>query len=201
MILAAALRGPGPPPPAADPMEKWQAFFGEVRQAVSIDTFQADAASRLLERAGREFPRQKPLVDELVEGQHQVARSALENLPRERWLENREKAERLRAWLAFMKRDTAAADRILAYRGTCSILIQVHPYAELRGPLVSALPPQERCTPAALRDVEITDGEIEILHPEHGRHPIPVRGLKNGTSYVLEGTWDRKEDLKLVEGK
>jgi serine/threonine protein kinase len=189
------------PPPAVDPMEKWPAFLGELRQATSADTFRAEAAAPLLERVDREFPRQKPLVDELLDGQHRIIQSSLENLPRDRWLDNRAKVERYRAWLAFMKRDTAAGDRILGYRGTCSILIHVHPFAEVRGPFVSALPPQERYTPLALRDVEIADGEIEILHPSYGKHSLPVKDLKNGVSYILEGTWENKEGITMKEGK
>jgi len=202
VILAAALRKPSPPPPpAANPMEGWPAFFAEYRQALSADTFRADAATRLLERAERDFPLQKSLLDEFLSGQHQVVAATLGSLPRERWLENREKAGRYREWLAFLKKDTAAADAILAWRGTCTILIYVHPYAEVRGPFVSALDPGERFTPLNLRNVDISDGTIEFHHPAHGAHPVAVKGLRNGASYVIEGSWERREEIQIREGK
>ncbi len=138
-------------------------------------------------------------MDDFIEDQHRIIATTLDSLPRERWLDHRVKAERYRAWLAFMRKDTAAADRILAWRGTCTIRIHVHPYAEVRGPFVEALPPQERYTPLALLGVEIADGEIEILHPAHGKRSVPVRDLRNGASYVLEGTWEKKEAIALKE--
>jgi len=203
VILATVLRSPpSPPPPAVEPAEEWKALFGEIRNALSIDTFRGPAAAApLLARAERDFPRNKVLVDEFVEGQHRILINILENLPRERWLDSQERVGRYRAWLAFANKDTAAAEKILKYRGTCSIRIHVHPYAEVRGTFASSLPPQERFTPLALLDVEIADGEIEISHPTYGSRSIPVRGLRNGGAYLLEGKWESKEDLQLKEGK
>jgi serine/threonine protein kinase len=206
VVLAAVLalsrrEGPAPRPAPADSMEKWPAFFDELRQATSEETFRADAAAPLLDRVAREFPRQKSLVDEFVNSQMLIIRSSLESLPRDRWLESRERVERYRAWLAFMKKDTAWADRILAWRGTCTIQIHVHPFAEVGGPFVAAFPPQERYTPLTLREMAIADGDLELSHPAHGKLTIALRGLKNGASYVLEGTWDRKESIVLKEGQ
>jgi hypothetical protein len=202
VVLALSRReGSAPQPAPADSMESWPAFFEELRQAISEETFRPEAAAPLLERVAREYPRQKSLVDELVNSQHLIVRNRLESLPRDRWLEDRGRVERCRAWLAFMKKDTGAADRILAWRGACSILIHVHPFAEVRGPFVAALPPQERYTPLALREMDIADGDIELYHPAHGKLAFPVRGLKPGASYVLEGTWDRKQDISLKEGQ
>ena len=200
VILAVASRGREPaPPPPAERLEEWQALFGEIKRALSADTFREDAAAPLLDRAKREFPRSQALVDDFIEDQHRIIATTLDTLPRERWLDHRAKAERYRAWLAFMGKDTAAADRILAWRGTCAIRIHVRPYAEVRGPFVDALPPQERYTPLALLGMEIADGEIEILHPAHGTRSVPVRDLRNGASYVLEGTWEKKEAIVLKE--
>ena len=88
---------------------------------------------------------------------------------------------------------------ILRYRGSCTILIHVHPYAEVEGPFVAGLPPEERCTPLALRGVEIAEGEIALRHPDFGSRSVPIPPLKNGRTYVLEGSWERREDLVLRE--
>jgi hypothetical protein len=126
-----------------------------------------------------------------------VVAQFLETLPRDRWLEMRERVRRHREWLEFVKRPTDPADRLLAYRGTFSLRIHVLPYAEVRGPLAETLPSGERYTPLALEDVEIADAAVELFHPDHRAWTVPLEGLENGRRYVIEGSWDRPDEIRL----
>lgn len=194
LLTGFLLSRPSPPPP--DP---WPPFFAELQKVLSPDTFQEQAASLLLERLDREFPRFRPTAQEYLRGQSRLVRRLMENLPRERWVEERPRVERYRNWLSFVGEDTSVADAILRYQGSCTILIQVSPYAEVDGRFVAGLPPEERWTPLALSKVEIIDGDIILRHPRFGNHSVRASGLKDGRTYVLEGSWDRREDLVLKE--
>jgi hypothetical protein len=193
-------------PPATggpDRLAQWSELEGALREALRADSFQASRAAELLARADREFPDQKAARQAILEGEHARVSQALRAIPRDQWLEEktRERVRSWRAWLAFAGRPADPADRILRYRGTCSIAIHVHPYAEARGPAVASLSAQDRLTPLALREFEIADGEVELAHPDFGTQTVALRGLEHGKSYVIEGDWKEKDAIALREGK
>ena len=154
-----------------------------------METFKADEAKALLAQAEREFPEQKKSVEALIERERKSIASALAALPRDRWLEERPRVAKYRDWLDFMKRPAKDAERILAWRGTCTLEVYVHPYAELRGPLVAGRTPQELVTPTVLRGFEIADGDLELAHPAHAPRRVRLQDLGPGRKYVLEGDW------------
>ena len=154
----------------------------------------------VLGRAAREFPEQKKAVDSFLESQHRFIVADIAAIPRERWLAERTRVERYRQWLAFAKRPTAEADRIVKYRGSCTIEIHVEPFAELKGPLVSGFKPEQRQTPVTLRDFEVVDGELELAHPGLGSTGVMLAGLVNGKTYVIEGNWNDRKNIRLREG-
>ncbi len=201
MLLASGGRGPAAPA-GPDRLAQWSGLEGALREALAADRFDGARAAELLARAEREFPEQKAARRAILDGEHARVAGALRDLPRDRWLyeADRERVRRYRSWLAFAGKPSDPADRILRFRGIFSIAIHVHPHAEVRGPLVASLPPAERATPLALRDVEIIDGEIELAHPDHGTKRIPLAGLANGRSYVVEGDWREKDRIALREG-
>jgi hypothetical protein len=57
--------------------------------------------------------------------------------------------------------------------------------------------PEDRCTPLTLRDVEIADGEVELIHPVHGRRTVRLAGLEHRMSYVIEGDWSAPDGITL----
>ncbi len=189
-----------PAPPAPGRLAVWSKLFSQLQDAISIDTFRADAAAPLLARIEKEFPDQKGSVDGLIEREHKAIAAALASLPRTRWLSERPRVKRIHEWLSFAKRPAGEAERILAWRGTCTILIHVEPYAELRGPLAERLSAADRVTPLRLQEFEIADGEIELVHPDHGSRRVKVFGLEDGKTYVLDGTWRDKDGIALREG-
>jgi hypothetical protein len=193
-------KGPPPVPPGAARAAHWNALLADLRRAVSIESFDAEAAGPLLSRARKEFPERQAELDELIQGQHRLIRTYLENLSRARWLESRSTVGAHRDWLAFMNLDTTLAQRILDFRGTCTILIQIHPYAEVRGPWVEPLAPEDRFTPLALKDVEILPAALELSHPTYGMKVVALEGLQNGKSYVVEGRWEQPDSIRQRQG-
>jgi len=192
---------PLPPPPAGpDRLKLWGELFPKVQKAIAVETFDPAAARPLLDRAGSEFPDQAESVMALIEGEHKDLVRAIEQLPRERWIESGPRVRRFRDWLAFMKRPTEAADRILAYRGTLTLTVQVAPYAELRGALVESLPPEERVTPLSVKGLEIREGTLEIVHPKFGSKLLTLPILKNGTHLTIEGQWKDPGSITIIEG-
>ena len=125
---------------------------------------------------------------------------ALEGMPRSAWLIRRPRVRRYRDWLAFAKKPTDAADRILRYRGTFTLTVQVSPYAELRGPAVENVPAEERVTPFTRKDLEIRDGGLELVHPNLGTHSVALPNLRNGAVLTVEGTMKDFKSIKLSEG-
>jgi hypothetical protein len=192
---------PPAPPPRDTRADDWRALFGKLRKALDVERVDAAAAAPLLARARAQFADQKSALDEFLEDQRKIVAAFLDNLPRSRWLESRARVAAYRDWLAFVGKDAAPAERILAYRGTCTIAIQVNPWAEVRGPIVEGLPPGERSTPLLLRDVEIRGGAIELAHPDHPARSIPLEGLEDGKSYVIEGSWEQPESIRRREGR
>jgi ribosomal protein S27E len=194
---------PAPPAPgvdAPDRLKEWSALFARLQPLLAPDAFDRSAVEPLLARVEREFPDQKRGVDLFVENEFKRLSHLLETLPRSSWLESAESVRKYRGWLAFMKQPTLSADRILAYRGTFSLAIQVSPYAEVRSPFVEGLPPEDRLTPLMVKDVEIRDGGIELFHPQLGRQTVALPPLRNGALLTLEGDLRRPETLKLREG-
>ncbi len=200
---ASYVRGAKQPPttPAGpDRLQLWAGLFPKLQKAVSIETFDAAVAAPLMERLEREFPEQKESVAAIVEGEYKDLQTALENLPRARWIESAPRVKRWREWLIFMKKPVNTVDRILAYRGTLTLTVQVAPYAEVRGPLVEGLTAVERTTPLCVKDVEIRDGGIELVHPDLGTHPVPLPPLKNGAFLVIEGSLKDPNSIRVREG-
>ncbi len=191
-----------PPPPPIDRLAEWSKLFVSLQDVLSAERFSAGEAAVLLARARREFPEQKKAVDTFIENQDRLVISALAALPRSRWRDpgERSRVERYRAWLAFGHRPTAEAERILAYRGTCTLEILVDPPAEIRGPLVASLDAERRQTPTALRDFEIADGELELVRPSYGSCVVRLKALEDGKTYVIEGAWKDKDTLEVKGG-
>jgi len=202
-LIATLLSRPAPPPlqrplfPATpDRGPAWQALFGKLRTALGADTFDAAAARPLKEEAARAYPEHWSEFETWLDQEHRLVDRALRDLPRERWLDSKDRARRYRDWLAFGGWPTEAADRVLAWRGTCMLRVHVHPYAALKGPGVDALPAAERVTPLAL-EMEVVDGDLELSHPVHGVRRVRLNELKHGTSYVIEGDWKEPERIAL----
>jgi hypothetical protein len=206
LLLAAAVgfyvrstRVPAPSPAGPDRLKEWAELFPRLQKAIASDTFDPAAATPMLERLDREFPEQKGSVTLLLESEYRDLARALEELPRSRWLELAPQVRRNRDWLRYMNKPVAAADRILAYRGTVSLTIQVTPYAEVRSPLLQGLPAEERVTPLSIRDLEIRDGGLELVHPTLGTHPIKLPELKNGARLIIEGSLKDPKTLRIRE--
>ena len=198
-----SLRPPRRPPPAPagpDRLKEWAGLFEQLRAALAVETFDGQAAGPLVERLERDFPEQKPGVDLYLESQGSVVERALQSLPRSEWLDSAPRVRKYRDWLRFAKKPTAEADRILNYRGSFSLTIQVAPYAELRGAYFDGLPPEERVTPLALKDLEIQDGGIELVHPEFGTHAVRLPALHPGSLITIEGNLSDPRTLQPREG-
>jgi hypothetical protein len=191
-------------PPAApagpDRLKEWAELFPKLQKAISSDTFDPAAATLLLERLERDFPEQKGSVTLLIESEFRDVARSLDEMPRSRWLDLAPQVRRSRDWLQYMKKPVAAADRILAYRGTVSFTIQVTPYAEVRSPLLEGLPAEERVTPLSVRDVEIREGGLELVHPKYGTHAVKLPELKNGARLVIEGSLKDPQTIRISEG-
>jgi hypothetical protein len=193
-------RTPPTPPDAPDRLKAWSELFAGLQSALSAETFDAAAAGPLLARMEREFPEQKAGIEVLLDREHKDVARALEDLPRSAWLESAARVKRYRDWLAFAQKPTDGADRILRYRGTFTLTVQVSPYAELRGPLVADVPAEERVTPFRVRDLEIRDGDLELVHPKLGTHPVKLPALRNGGAITIEGTMSDSKSIKISEG-
>ncbi|HXX94023.1 MAG TPA: hypothetical protein VEN81_10340, partial [Planctomycetota bacterium] len=198
-LSVARFRRADPPPPAADRLAVWSPLFGELQSALDPESFRREDAEPLLERARREFPEQKGVVDALFDREHRRVGEALSALPRDRWLAERPRVARYQKWLQFARRPTEKADLILAYRGSCTIEIHIQPYAELRGPIAQGLAPEERQTPVTLKEFEIRDGDLELGHPEFGSARVKLAGLESGKTYTVEGSWATPGSIRLKE--
>jgi hypothetical protein len=196
-------RSSRPLPPAAagpDRLKLWADLFPRIQKAISADTFDTALAAPLLERMGKDFPEQVESVNSLIEAEQRDIARAIEQLPQERWIESAPRIRRYRDWLAFMKKPVDSADRILAYRGTMTLVVQIAPYAELRGPLVEKLPAAERMTPLCAKGLEIREGTLELVHPAFGSRLLILPPLKNGTTLTIEGQWKDPTSIKISEG-
>ncbi|MBI3856061.1 MAG: serine/threonine protein kinase [Planctomycetes bacterium] len=208
LVLAAAAgffyvrstRLPPPPPEGRDRFKEWSLLFPRLQTALSAETFDAAAAGPLLARMERDFPEQKKGIDQFVDREFNDVQRMLADLPRSAWLESAERIRRYRDWLAFSKKPTGTADRMLAYRGTLTLTAQVSPYAELRGPMVDALPPEERLTPFMRKDLEIVEGGLELFHPQLGSHPLVLPPLRHGAALTIEGSLKDPKSIKISEG-
>jgi hypothetical protein len=198
--LLGAFRRTEPAPDPSRRLADWTALLGQLRGLLTLERFDEARARELLGRVDREFPDQKAAADALVEDESRRVAAWLETLPRSEWLAARERALRARAWLAFAGRPVAAADRVAAWKGTCTILLHVEPWAELAGPWAAALPGPERRSPLALRDVEILDAPLELSHPGLGaQKSVPLPALKPGAVVLVEGRWDRPDSIQAIE--
>jgi hypothetical protein len=191
------LRSPAPGP---DRMGAWSALFPRLQRAISVDTFDPTTAASILEQVEKDFPDQKAGVELLKDGEYKDISRALETLPRSAWLESTARVRRYRDWLAFAKKPTEAADRILAYRGTVTIAAQVTPFAELRGPMLDGVPAEERWTPFMRRDLEIRDGGLELVHPTLGTRAVALPPLRHGATITIEGSLQDPNSIKAREG-
>jgi serine/threonine protein kinase len=189
-----------PPPDGSDRLKAWADLFPRIQRAIGSDSFDAAAAAPLLQRMQQEFPEQAGGVQVLIDAEQKDVDRALEQLPRERWIESADRVRRYREWLAFMRKPVDAADRILAYRGTMTLIVQVAPYAEVRGPLVESLPAAERVTPLCARNLEIRDGGLELVHPQFGSKSIPLPALRNGGTITIEGSLKDPASIRISEG-
>jgi hypothetical protein len=61
------------------------------------------------------------------------------------------------------------------------------------------LPAEERVTPLRVRDVEIRDGGLELVHPKFGTHAVALPELKNGARFVIEGSLKDPQTLRIRE--
>jgi hypothetical protein len=193
-------RIPPAPPPGPDRLAAWSEFSPRLQGALAAETFDAAAARPLLDRMERDFPEQKAGIDQFIEREHKDVSRSIEGIPRSAWLESAARVRRYRDWLEFAKKPADAADRILRYRGTITLTVQVSPYAELRGPLVDGLPPEERMTPLTVKDLEIRDGGIDLVHPQFGKHLVVLPALKNGATIIIEGSMKDPKSIKTSEG-
>ncbi len=193
-LLAALLGRPAPPP--ADRGPAWRALFVPLQKALAADGFDAAEAGRLRAQLDREFPERKGELEAWIGQEERLVSRTLEGLPRERWIASRARVRGYRDWLAFNGLPTAAAERILAWRGTCTLRLHVHPYATLKGPGVDALPAADRVTPLSLT-LEVVDGDLELSHPAFGARKLRLEGLEDGAAYVVEGTWKEPERIAL----
>jgi hypothetical protein len=180
-----------------DRFREWSLLLNDLRGPLSVDGFQPQTATRLLSRVDREFPEQKGAVTSLIEEEFRGVTRYLEALPRDRWIEERPRVERHQEWLRFVKKPSAAAERIVNYRGTFSLAIQIPPYADIGGPFVEGLGPLERSTPLLLRDMEIRDGLVELSHPKFGTRTVELSALKNGAEVVIEGDWQEPDSIRV----
>ncbi len=196
-LLAGAFRKPAP----ENRLGEWTALLDSLRGVITVDRFDPARAAPLLARIEREFPDQKPAADALLADEGRALARWLEGLPRSEWLASRDRVGRALAWLEFAKQPADAARRILAWRGTCTLLVHVAPYAELSGPWAAALPAAERRSPLALRDVEIVDGPLALSHPESGRQKsLSLPPLRPGVLLRIEGSWERPDSIQVKEG-
>jgi serine/threonine protein kinase len=188
------------PSSGPDRLSAWSELFPRLQRALSVDSFDPAQAKPLLVRMEKEFPEQKAGVELLLDREFQEVSRALDILPRSAWLESAERVRRYRDWLAFAKKPTEPADRILRYRGTITMAVQVSPYAELRGPMLEGLPEEERWTPFLRRDLEIRDGGLELVHPTLGKHVVPLPPLHHGATITIEGSLQDPNTIKAREG-
>ncbi len=188
------------PADGADRLKAWSEFFPRLQRAISADTLDPAAAGPLLARLEKEFPEQKAGVDLLMDREHKDISRALDEMPRSAWLDSAARVRRYRDWLAFAKKPTDAADRILRYRGTFTLTVQVAPYAEIRGRIVDHVPTEERVTPFFRKDLEILDGGLELVHPTLGTHAVTLPNLRHGATLTIEGTMKDSKSIKLSEG-
>jgi serine/threonine protein kinase/ribosomal protein S27E len=183
-----------PPEPVTAP---WWPRLQELQHALEPDDFEPATAGPLLARVREEFPDHAGEIDALVEKEHRTVTRFLDGLGRDRWLAEQPRVRRYRAWLLHMKKPVDIADPILRYRGVCTVTLHVHPYAEVRGPLVKELAPEDRFTPLTLGDVAIADGRIELVHPAHGTRLLTLDGLEDGKAYVVDGDWTKPDGIAL----
>ena len=187
-------------PAGPDRMKEWSEMFPKLQRALAVETFDPAAAGPMLSRIERDFPEQKAGIDLMLDREFKDVLRSLEEMPRSAWLESASRVRRTRDWLSFAKKPTESADRILAYRGTITLTIQVSPYAEVRGPMVDALPPEERLTPFMRRDLEILDGALELVHPQLGTRSVKLPPLRHGSSITIEGSMKDPQSIKISEG-
>jgi hypothetical protein len=187
-------------PAGPDRMKEWSETFPRLQSALAVETFDPAAAGPLIARMERDFPEQKAGIDLMLDREYKDVVRALDDMPRSAWLESAPRVRRYREWLAFAKKPTESADRILAYRGTITLIVQVSPYAEVRGPMVDALPPEERLTPFMRKDLEILDGALELVHPQLGTRPVKLPPLRHGSSITIEGSMKDSQSIKISEG-
>ncbi len=200
LLAAKTPPAPSPTPDRARP-DPWRAGFPALKKALAAEGFDPPAADAALAKLPASTPERKAELDGFLSAEKATVLLDLQSLSRERWLDPvvRKRAADRRTWLAKFGFPTAAADRILAWRGTIRLAVRVLPWAELRGPLVEGLPEEDRLTPLALPELEIREGDLELVHPALGKAVVKVAGLKPGASYVLEGRMDRPAELTLKE--
>ncbi len=182
------------PAPAPD---TWWPLFRDLQRALAPDDFEPTRAEALLARARAEHPGRSAEIDDLVDAEYRGVTRDLEGIARDRWLVEQPRIRRVRAWLAFMKKPLDVADRILAWRGVCAVTLNVHPYAEVRGPLVEGMASEDRFTPLRLHGAAIAGGRIELVHPDHGARTLSLDGLEDGKAYVVDGDWSDPDGLTL----
>jgi hypothetical protein len=182
--------------PAPDRTPEWLALLEPFRKAAASDGFDAPRAAELRARMERGFPDRSGQVADFLEQEHRLVSRLLEELPRDRWLASRDRVKAWKSWLEFAGKPTAPADRILAWRGACTIAVYVLPWAKLDGPLVASLPEEDRTTPVSFA-VEVAEGELELSHPVHGSRRLRIEGLEDGGRYLVEGDWRDPDRIAL----
>jgi hypothetical protein len=193
-------RAPAVAAAGTDRLKEWSEIFPRLQSALAVETFDPAAAGPLIARLERDFPEQKAGINLLLDREFKDLLRALDDMPRAAWLESAVRVRKYRDWLAFAKKPTESADRILAYRGTITLTVQITPYAEVRGPMVDAIPPEERLTPFMRKDLEILDGALELVHPELGTRPVKLPPLRHGSSITIEGSMKEPQSIKVSEG-
>lgn len=198
-FYASSLRRPASIPAGPDRLKLWSEMFPRLQAACSVETFDPAAARPLLERTRKDFPEQEAGINLLLDREWKEVTRAIQELPRSAWLDSAPRVRRYRDWLQFAHRPTDPADRILQYRGTIALTVQIAPYAELRGPLLEGLPAEERMTPLAVKELEIREGDLELVHPQLGRRSLALPPLKNGSTLVIEGSLRKPDSITITE--
>lgn len=84
---------------------------------------------------------------------------------------------------------------------TALLKVNVSPWAEIRGRVVESLPETERVTPLNLKVTAESGASLELHHPEHGTLIIALDPLLQGGTWLIEGDWSRKDEIRLKEEK
>jgi serine/threonine protein kinase len=97
----------------------------------------------------------------------------------------------------------ATAAKVVNYKGTFSLWIQMGPYAELSrfSREGKDIPLLVKATPLRILDLEIGDYELELVNPQTGKKGLKISSsdLKDGKTYRISGLMSDPAPLKAKE--